>query len=219
MKNEIMQVKVFKLPVFSDSDEEDKLNKFLRSHRILQVVKAFSMDNGGSWTVLVEYMDGDQTEIPSSRRSAKDYSKELSPEEYERYSRFREIRKKISEEKNILDDVVLFSDDKELLLEWCKQYAAFLADHLKLLIHPVVLNRTRFGVPFLGYVVYPYYLRLGSSSKSRFKKRMAARKNDVSEGRITQHEYAMRVKAMYAFIEKANVRGFKNAIRKNGLFS
>lgn len=117
-----------------------------------------------------------------------------------------------------MDDVVLFSDDKELLLEWCKKYEIFLTDHLKLHIHPVVLNKTRFGVPFLGYVVYPDGLRLGSNSKSRFKKRMAARKNDVSEGRITQHEYAMRVKAMYAFIEKANVCGFKNAIRKNGLF-
>lgn len=96
-----MQIKVFNLPIYSESEEETKINKFLVSHRILQVTKAYSSENGGSWAVFVEYMEGDQTEVTSSRRASKDYSKELSSDEYERYSRFREIRKRISTEKNI----------------------------------------------------------------------------------------------------------------------
>ena len=113
-----MQIKIFNLPLLSDSIEEDKLNKFLRSHRILQISKAYSLENAGSWTVFVEYMDGDQTEIPSSRRSTKDYSKELSSEEYERYSRFREIRKKISEEKNIPPYLVFTNEELALLAKY-----------------------------------------------------------------------------------------------------
>lgn len=110
-----MQVKIFNLPLLSDSEEEEKLNKFLRSHRILQVVKAYSVEQGGSWTVFVEYMDGDQTEVPSSRRSTKDYSKELSSDEYERYSRFRKIRKKLSDEKNIPPYLVFTNEELALL--------------------------------------------------------------------------------------------------------
>lgn len=113
-----MQVKIFNIPLLSDSDEEEKLNKFLRSHRILQVVKAYSVEQGGSWTVFVEYMEGDHTEVSSSRRSIKDYSKELSSDEYERYSRFREIRKKISDEKNIPPYLVFTNEELAVLARY-----------------------------------------------------------------------------------------------------
>ena len=117
-----------------------------------------------------------------------------------------------------MDDMVFFSDNKESLIECCRKYELYLADCLKLRIHPVVLNRTEFGLPFLGYVVYPNCLRLGSNSKHRFIKRMTARRNEVREGKITQKEYAVRVASMYAFVEKANVCGFKASVRINGLF-
>lgn len=117
-----------------------------------------------------------------------------------------------------MDDVVLFSDKKDLLLDWCRQYTSFLSDRLKLQTHPIVLNKTRFGLPFLGYIVYPDGLRLGRNSKRRFRQRMKARRDEVRANEITQQKYAVRVQAMYAFIEKADTRGFKKMIRSNGLF-
>ena len=53
-----MQIKIFTLPVFSSERSEEDFNRFLRSHRILQVDRHFCPDNGGYWTFLVEYMDG-----------------------------------------------------------------------------------------------------------------------------------------------------------------
>ena len=109
-----MQVKIFNIPLLAYTAEEESLNKFLRSHRILQVSKALISDNGGFWTVFVEYMEGYQTEVPGSRRN-KDYSKELSPQEYERYSRYREIRKAIADEKSVPPYLVFTNEELAVL--------------------------------------------------------------------------------------------------------
>ena len=58
-----MQIKIFTLPLFEKENFEEDLNKFLRSHRILQTERHFCSDNGGYWTFLVEYMDGSQSQF------------------------------------------------------------------------------------------------------------------------------------------------------------
>jgi len=39
-----MQIKIFTLPIYSSERSEDDLNKFLRSHRILQTERHFCPD-------------------------------------------------------------------------------------------------------------------------------------------------------------------------------
>lgn len=113
-----MQIKIFNLPLLSYAAEEDALNKFLRSHRILQISKSLVSENGGFWTVLVEYMEGDQAEVSVSRRNNRDYSKELSPKEYERYSKYREIRKEIADEKSIPPYLVFTNEELAVLAQY-----------------------------------------------------------------------------------------------------
>lgn len=117
-----------------------------------------------------------------------------------------------------MDDVLMFSDDKRKLLEWCQSYKAFLHDMLHLELHPIILNQTRYGLPFLGYVVYGDRLRLNASSRRRFRNRLAARKSEVISGSISEDRYVQRVTSLYAFIDKADVRAFKHTIRRDGLF-
>lgn len=117
-----------------------------------------------------------------------------------------------------MDDIVFFSDDKKQLLEWCSEYRGFLDRYLKLSIHPVTLNRTLSGLPFLGYVVYPDCLRLNQNSRRRFRRKMKILKDDLLHGAVGQQDYADRVTALYAFIDKADVKGFKRNAQNNGLF-
>lgn len=57
------------LPAHGDISSEDDLNRFLRSHRVLQVERHFCADGGGFWALLVEYVEGDpQAEAPPVHR-------------------------------------------------------------------------------------------------------------------------------------------------------
>ena len=97
-----MQVRIFTLSLRPSEEELELLNKFLRSNRILQLTKTYSPERGGEWSVFVEYMEGDYLDAaPTRKNSNKDYSKELSPAEYERFASYRAIRKRISEERKV----------------------------------------------------------------------------------------------------------------------
>lgn len=67
-----MQIKLFTMPAFGGEAAEEELNRFLRSHRVLQLERHFVSDQGGYWALLVEYADGDPiAEAPPQSRSAK----------------------------------------------------------------------------------------------------------------------------------------------------
>jgi RNA-directed DNA polymerase len=72
-----------------------------------------------------------------------------------------------------MDDILFFHHDKAQLHEWQQSMQEFLYDNLYLTINPhkVRLYPVQQGVSFVGYVIYPYYLRLRGSSVRRFKKR------------------------------------------------
>lgn len=93
-----MQIKLFTMPVFGGEAVEEELNKFLRSHRILQLERHFVTEQGGYWAMLVEYSGGDPVAEapPQGRRERKDPSEGMTDDEKERYSRMRDIRKEVA---------------------------------------------------------------------------------------------------------------------------
>ena len=98
----------------SDAEAEE-LNKFLRSHRILQVDKSFSPDGGGYWSILVTYQEngaGDLQGDVSRNRPKVDYSKVLAPEVYARFEALKAIRREVSRSEGI--SAFLVFTDKEL---------------------------------------------------------------------------------------------------------
>ena len=75
---EIMPYKVFSIPLSDAADRCEELNKFLRSHRILQTERQFSASDGGYWTILVEYVDGQPADTAAvSRRERKDVTLDM----------------------------------------------------------------------------------------------------------------------------------------------
>ncbi|WP_026232157.1 HRDC domain-containing protein [Neolewinella persica] len=106
-----MQIKIFSMPVWGDEAQEEKLNKFLRSHRILQVEKQFIADGSNSqWCFCVEYLEGGEPIKRSSRKQAKvDYREVLSLEAFARFARYREIRKALAVSEGI-PPYVIFTD-------------------------------------------------------------------------------------------------------------
>lgn len=116
-----------------------------------------------------------------------------------------------------MDDVLLFANEQEKLLRLVEGYTHFVETTLSLKMHEPVVNRTKFGIPFLGYVVYSNRLRLSSRSLNRYRKKMQHLADGVREGRISEKEYVMRAECLVAFVNKADSSGYRHYLEKNNL--
>ena len=96
-----MQIKFFTIPGTGCHLTEEELNKFLRSHRILNVDKSFNPGNGGYWTLCVEYMDLESLANVPGKRDSKDLAETLNDEEKQRFEKYRQIRLGLSRERKI----------------------------------------------------------------------------------------------------------------------
>ena len=110
-----MQVKTFIIPFLSPEWAEEEVNKFLRSHRVLQVDRQFSAEQGGVWTLLITYKDGDVRLEPTAKKEKVDYREVLSEEEFARFSKLREIRKTIAQQESV-PPYVIFTDEELSIL-------------------------------------------------------------------------------------------------------
>ena len=98
-----LQYASFLLPLHSDSAEQEELNRFLRSHRIVQTRKELVVSEDVSyWTILVEYLDSAEKSTGEQQiRSKIDYKEILNAADFALFSKLREIRKKLAEENGL----------------------------------------------------------------------------------------------------------------------
>ena len=111
-----------------------------------------------------------------------------------------------------MDDIVFWGNSPSELKRMANAYRHFVAMHLKMELHPLVLNRTVFGMPFLGYVVYPEQLRLSQRSRHRYRRKLQDMDRLLAEGRTTEAECLQRFTAMHSFIEKANSESYQRKV-------
>ena len=78
------------------------------------------------------------------------------------------------------DDFVIFSHDKAWLEELLPKIADFLSERLKLEIHPdkVFIKTLASGVDFLGWVHFPDYRVLRTTTKHRMNKNLSRKQNN-----------------------------------------
>ncbi len=82
---------------------EQELNAFLASNRILSVKKELvCLETRAFWTFCIEYgHSGAAVEKRDGRKDRVDYKDVLNVKEFAVYSRLRELRKKLAEEKGV----------------------------------------------------------------------------------------------------------------------
>lgn len=119
-----------------------------------------------------------------------------------------------------MDDVLFFSDDKEQLIRQVENYVSFVASQLKMQTHPMIMNSTARGIPFLGYVVYVYKLRLNQRSRRRYDKKVNELCGCLQTGEICEEEFYSRMTALTSFVTKADTRSFRRKVfSRQGVFS
>lgn len=112
-----MQIKLFTMPAFGGDEVEAEVNRFLRSHRVLQLERHFVAEQGGYWALMVEYTGGDPVAEapPASRRERKDPSAEMSDAEKERFNLYRDVRKEIAQQRAIPPYLVFTNEELAIL--------------------------------------------------------------------------------------------------------
>lgn len=98
-----MQIKTFTIPVLGGEKFEKELNAFLRAHKVLETKQELiTLGQQAFWCFSISYQEGEAAVKKSlSRKEKIDYKKILEEEVFQRFSNFREIRKKLAEEEGI----------------------------------------------------------------------------------------------------------------------
>ena len=97
-----MQFKVFHIPFTGESEAEEEMNKFLRSHRIVTVQRELTQTPAGTfWCFCVEYLDQQVKQtvmtVPFAKKGDRvDYKEVLSNDDFVIFSKIRELRKELA---------------------------------------------------------------------------------------------------------------------------
>ena len=109
-----------------------------------------------------------------------------------------------------MDDFVVWGGSgAELRAVW-REVESFLRAELRLdLKENVTVNKTAFGMDFLGYRIFPRELRLARRSKLRFACKFRRYERAWAEGRWTELALQQRMEALVAFTLPAHSRNWR----------
>lgn len=107
-----------------------------------------------------------------------------------------------------MDDLVLWHQDKEVLVGALNTINSFVEDRLHCTLKPPLLNRCDRALPFLGYVLYPHYVRLSQASKQRFIRKINAVDEHYHTGDWTEGECQRHALPLFAFVRHADLGSF-----------
>jgi retron-type reverse transcriptase len=92
---------------------------------------------------------------------------------------------KIRQYIRYMDDILIFHHDKSQLQIWQNSITSFMYENLYLTVNPRKIRTypAHHGVSFVGYIIYPNFLRLRGSSVKRFKKRYNKQLCNIADGK------------------------------------
>ena len=114
-----------------------------------------------------------------------------------------------------MDDMILWHDDKQVLKNAFGAINEYVEDRLALSLKPKLLNYSKYGLPFLSYLVFPYDVKLGKRSRKRFVKKIKKLNDKYHSGEWDEATCRHRGLSLVAFTMHANALNW----RKNVLLS
>jgi len=111
-----------------------------------------------------------------------------------------------------MDDILIFSDNKEELKDLYNDAVCYAGEKLKLLLKPPVSSSAADGAPFLGFLVKPSGIYLQQKTKKRYKARIAEIEYKRENGIYTEHEASCRAESVTAHLLLARSHNFRNTV-------
>lgn len=107
-----MQIRTFTVPIDDDGRWNEELNRFLRSHRVLEVDDEFVQDGSRScWCFCVRYLDGSIGSAGAGKGPRIDYKEVLDESTFAKFAALRAKRKQIAEVEGI-PAYAVFTDEQ-----------------------------------------------------------------------------------------------------------
>jgi len=108
-----MLIKLFTIPVGDSGGALQEMNAFLRGNKILEVEnELMGNENGAYWCFCVRYIERAYPEGDGEKSAAKvDYRKVLDEATFQKFSKLRETRKKVSADEGI-SAFIIFTDEE-----------------------------------------------------------------------------------------------------------
>jgi RNA-directed DNA polymerase len=111
-----------------------------------------------------------------------------------------------------MDDMVLWHEDKDALLEAGQRFEEYIQARLRLELKPFCLNRNTSGLPFLGYLLYPEVTRLAQRSRKRYIRKSALYEHMLETGQWSQEDFQRHLMPLTAFTQHAEARAFRQKV-------
>jgi len=108
-----------------------------------------------------------------------------------------------------MDDIVIWGDSKEELLEVAAKVADFLAGKLQLDLKYARLNKMKQGLTFLGYRLFPHRLGLSRGTRDRFRSRSQKLLLAFEHGQISEEDVVARLEPMTDFVRRGGSFQFR----------
>lgn len=131
------------------------------------------------------------------------------------FDHFVKERIRVSSYVRYMDDMLLFSNDRQLLNMQVRLVERYLSSELGLQIKPPVIISTKQGVSFLGYRLQGHRIGLNSRSRNRYKKKMNLYRRLLDTGKWSQEDYHVHVLPLTAFTEHAYSKKFRTRYLKS----
>lgn len=108
-----------------------------------------------------------------------------------------------------MDDIIILADDKNAINKYVNAFFEYANKNLLLEVKPPFIGHVKHGIPFLGYRVFPYYIKLSSRSKRRYRHKLTILESLWKEGYISEDSYSKRVTQLFSFVSHADSRNFQ----------
>jgi superfamily II DNA helicase RecQ len=106
-----MQIKLFTIPIGDNGEAQEEMNRFLRGNKILQVEgQLVSFDKDACWSFCIRYIEKGVQKAGSDKAKV-DYKYVLGEATFAKFSKLREIRKKVAADEG-LPAYAVFTDEE-----------------------------------------------------------------------------------------------------------
>ena len=111
-----------------------------------------------------------------------------------------------------MDDFILWDNRKGILQGYWEEIDRFLTGKLQLTLKTPSLNRTKLGLSFLGYRLFPGHLRLARRSRTRLRNRYRKALLLFEKGVWDESAFARHVGPLFAFAARAESVRFRRRV-------
>jgi RNA-directed DNA polymerase len=112
-----------------------------------------------------------------------------------------------------MDDLVLWDDEPAILKQAAQAIDNYANRELQCTLKPVVHHTTKQGLSFLGYLLYPYQIKLLRKSKLRYFRKVNFLNKQYYLKRWTEWLCQRHIRPILCFVERAEIKILKQQFR------